>query len=372
VASVDRSELADVNPYGEFPPALLSTGYTGRILRGDFEPPSTLVVAYEHAWVAQTSQIIAAASGQAQVVVLATTSDLWFANEKWGHLPYVGVLKSELDSPWVRDYGPLAAYEEHSERAVWLDFQYAGDRPHDDQVPELLSIVLRESVEKSPLALDGGAVISNGAGLCAVTEVSLADLYFGERGSKAQDLLASIGCQTTAVIPSIPQETTGHVDVVAQFLDENLAMLGWADRHHNPELARALDQAAQNLEIAAELAGQSLSIVRIPMETNGEIFYSYVNATRLRSRLLVPHFRAVDSATEEAAYAALEGALPEVTLKPIDADAMAELGGAIHCVALGLPSTRLPDKRLAARFAKSRARRFSSGQGAPPPRRRRG
>src|SRR5690606_9964409 len=190
-------------------------------------------------------------------------------------------LVSELDTPWIRDYGPLQTYEVTT-GPLWLDFTYGWDRPLDDKMPRSLSRVLKARIETPSFDLDGGAVVSNGDGLCAITRTSLIDAGFVDLALEEPELfLASLGCRATAVLPTIPEESTGHADVITQFLDKGMAMVAWLDPSSNAGISAALDESAEYLATAAELGGYHLDIVRIPIAVAGETFYSYVNATRL-------------------------------------------------------------------------------------------
>lgn len=314
-----------------------------RVLRGDFEPPDTLVVAYATEWIESLEQIVSGAAGEARVLVLAAGKQARTpAFRHMARAAHVDVLTGDFDSPWVRDYGPLQTYE-LAAGPLWLDFGYAWNRPEDDRVPSMLSSRFEARVESPGFELDGGAVISNGQGLCALTLTSLIDAGFPEGESDELEVfLASLGCHATTILPLIPGEPTGHADVVAQFLANDLVMVAWLDPDTNGELSRALDAVADRLQTTAELADYPLEVTRIPIHASGETFFSYVNATRLRHRLLVPRFNELPEALERTAYSQLERALPDVSLVPIDADVMVRLGGAVHCVTLGLGPTAAP------------------------------
>lgn len=314
-----------------------------RVLRGDFEAPETLVLAYERDWVESIQQVIAAAAGQTQVLLLSSRGQSQTDTFRGlAAAPHVDVFTRGFDSPWVRDYGPLQTYE-LAKGTLWLDFGYVWNRAQDDQLPSVLSTRMQARLENPGFDLDGGAVISNGQGLCALTRTSLLDAGFVEPGTgELEVFLASLGCHATAILPAIPGEPTGHVDVVAQFLATDLVMVGLIDPSADTELARSLDAVAENLATTAELADYPLHVVRIPIQVSGETFFSYVNATRLRTRLLVPRFNEVPEELERDAHAVLARALPDVSIVPIDADVMVRQGGAIHCVTLGLGPTREP------------------------------
>ncbi len=326
-----------------FPVAVVNPNPMARVLRGDFEPPDTLVIAYEPEWAHSVEQLVAAARGQARVLLLSPPELRWQPGVlRLSAQKHVKVIESKIDTPWVRDYGPLQTYEVEA-GPLWLDFKYALDRPRDDQVPGSLSALLQARLEVPSVALDGGAVIGNGTGLCAITRTSLIDAGMVDPDDGSMEVfLSSLGCRATAVLPSVPRESTGHADVVAQFLSEDLVMVAWLDPKDNREISEALDEAANHLASAADLGGYYLQVVRIPIAATGETFYSYVNATRLRSKLLVPHFQSMRASIQQSAYVTLETALPGVQLVPIDSDPMVELGGAVHCITLGLGPSRPP------------------------------
>ena len=54
-----------------YPMALVDPHPLMRVLRGDFEPPARLVMAYEEDWLDSIQQVIVAAEGQARVLLLA-------------------------------------------------------------------------------------------------------------------------------------------------------------------------------------------------------------------------------------------------------------------------------------------------------------
>ena len=359
--SAAGSEYVTNREVDGFPVAIIDSHPAIRVLRGDFEPPDTLVLVYEEEWLDALAQMVEATRGQAKVVLLTTPEQRWAKPlVRFAAQPHVKVLSSRLDSPWVRDYGPLQTYEVEV-GPLWLDFGYAPDRPLDDKVPASLSTLLNARLEAPSLPLDGGAVISNGGGLCAISRTNLIDAGLNDPASEAiETFLAGLGCRATAILPTIPEESTGHADVVAQFLSPTLAMVAWLDPADNADISDALDRSAEHLASAAALGDFPLQIMRIPIATSGETFYSYVNATRLRSRLLVPRFNNVREEIEQSAYATLEAALPVVELVPIDADTMVQLGGAVHCVTLGLgpsaPEMGSPLRRAAPRHRPRRRR----------------
>lgn len=324
-----------------YPSAVVDPNPMKRVLRGDFEAPHTLVVAYEEAWLGSVQQVIAAANGEARVLLLSTPREARTPTvQQLAAATHVDVLTGDFDSPWVRDHGPLQTYE-LAEGPLWLGFGYAWHRAPGDLLPQVLSSRLKARLESPGVDLDGGAVISNGQGLCALTRASLLDAGFADPSSgELEAFVAELGCHATAVVPTVPGEPTGHVDVVAQFLSADLAMVAELNPDTDNEVARALDAVATSLEATARLSDYPLEIVRVPIHMNGDTFFSYVNVTRLRTRLLVPRFNELPETLEQDVHGVLARALPDVSLVPIDADVMTARDGAVHCITLGLAPSR--------------------------------
>ncbi len=317
---------------------LALTGCTPqRRLRGDWEPPETLLLAFTHEWRDSLAELVAAARPQTNVFLLASDAELGdpeFAS--WSHRHGVTTIKVEHDTPWVRDYGPLEVVDERGRRR-WVDLSYYDERPLDDALPQQLARFAGVELESYWLQGEGGALASNGRGVCAMTQPSLEGLLQGmTNDDRMESLMELLGCHSLAIVPALANEQTGHVDVVVQFLGPDLAVVAEMDPKVDPEAAEGLDAAASALASAATAVGQKLDVVRIPMHVAGEAFFTYVNGTRLRERFLVPYYYRVDPRVQAQAYARLREALPGVTLVPIHADPMVLRGGAVHCLTLGL------------------------------------
>jgi agmatine/peptidylarginine deiminase len=156
---------------------------------------------------------------------------------------------------------------------VWLDFRYSEDRQDDDSTPGDLAAQLGMPLERHDWWLDGGAVLSNGKGLCVITDVSVGTLGIpGESSAEYDRFLRAIGCQVLAVIPALPGEETGHADVMAQFLDEGVIAIAAADRREAPRAVAALDDAVAIIRDAAVVIGQDLEIIRLPMRVRAGVF----------------------------------------------------------------------------------------------------
>ncbi len=323
-------------------------------LRGDWDTSSALLVVYNSTWKVALGRLLSFAHSDLPVYVLATPEDARSREfNRWlRSVPFAGLVSIELDTPWIRDYGPIEV--ERPRGISWLDLTYAPeDRPLDDAVPTLLGEVFETSHERERFQLDGGGIISSGTGLCGITGASLKGLGLDTAdGEGVEDFLETIGCRTLARLPELPSESTGHVDMVAQFLSPHTVAIAVPTEHSSPEVREALEQARRALERAGRAHGAELEFVELPLVNDAERYYSYVNGLRTPSHYFVPSYSSVDLQLQAEAHRRLEQALIGVTVIGVDSDEMIESGGAIHCVTLGLkqhlvakPSRQVRGKR---------------------------
>jgi agmatine deiminase len=202
----------------------------------------------------------------------------------------------------------------------------------------MLAKRLSVPIENVGVTLDGGALISNGSGLCVMTRESLDDSGVSAYDTSQHDeMLRKLGCAAMAVVPALASEATGHVDMFAQFLSARRLLIAEVDPARWDEDHVRLEEALRGIRSAAKSLGQELEIVRIPLPMPAyDQYRSYVNGLRLGSSFLVPSYGDVDPDIEASSYEILQGAMPGVRIVPIPADRMIELEGAIHCVSQSL------------------------------------
>lgn len=324
------------------PTAILSNeGVSSRTLVGDWEPPDLVVLAYSDGWPETTHTLLDAVSAVQPVVLLSEAGDALPAQASIDALhpeqrPRVWLSDHEIDSSWARDYGPLQTRSNDGE-VLWLDALYSVDRPRDDDLPLALAMWFGTVTEPVFETLEGGALASNGRGLC----VSTAE-YFETNGIElAQDsgaaLLEQLGCQTMALVPALAHENTKHIDLLLQFLAPDLAIVARFDPTDDLEDARRTDAAVAVLRQAAASMGQPLTIERIDSPgASGGYYRSYVNVLQLADHLLVPSYDTVDPDVEDAALSALGRLVPEHTVVRIPAEDASASGGSVHCLTWGL------------------------------------
>lgn len=313
-------------------------------LRGDWDTPAALLVVYNSTWKRALGRLLSIAHADLPVYVLATPKDARSREfDRWlRRVPFAGLVSIDLDTPWIRDYGPLEVVRPWG--ISWLDLSYAPeDRPFDDAVPTLLGEVFETDNQREQFPLDGGGIISSGAGLCGITEASFQALGVDTSDAeRVETFLETVGCRTLALLPELPSESTGHVDMVAQFLSPDKVAIAVPTPSSSDDVRIALARARRALELAAEAHGQALTFVELPIERRDDRYYSYVNGLRTPSHYFVPSYSTVNRKLEREAHRRLSRALDGVKVVGVNSDEMIESGGAIHCVTLGLKQHLVP------------------------------
>lgn len=321
-------------------PAVFEIEPTGRVLRGDWEAPDEVAVVFTRSWPQVSRRLAEAISATTDVVVIHEDDTSFREMRQWWRTlvpaarDRVRLLDVQVNSPWVRDYGPFQSRErDHS--PVWIDAEYDDRRTRDDSFPSFLGERRPPQVEDYSDWIEGGAFISNGEGLCAATVE-----YFDLRGpsladpSAVADLQRTLGCRVLALFPSLDTEPTNHADMLAQFLSPTRVLVATSTR--NDSDARALAEVEATLQRAAASLGTSLEFVRVPARYSPYGgFRSYVNGLQIAGRFVMPEYGGGD-AIDRAARAAFEAGTPGIEVVPINVKLPAGSGGAVHCLTLGL------------------------------------
>lgn len=330
-------------------PALLHTQVVwtastpARTLVGDWEPPSGVVVVYGDAWLETYDALVEHLSEVVDVTVLVEEGqdleeveaglDLLDAQRR----ARVWMPGHEVDSSWPRDYGPLQVREARG-TVTWLDALYTIDRPRDDELPAHLAEWFGGQVRPLEHSIDGGALASNGRGLCVSTVeyFELADVDTADE-PLVQGLMDELGCEALALVPALEHEDTKHVDLVLQFLSPTEVVVARFDPAKAPEDARRVDRAAEVLRRTAAAMGAPLTIERIDSPpASGDLYPSYVNFLQVDGALLVPSYTTVERDLERRALRRLAELVSDKSVIPIPSDEVLPHGGSIHCLTWGL------------------------------------
>ncbi len=235
----------------------------------------------------------------------------------------------ELPDLWVRDFAPLPT------GAGPAKFRYDPlytSRKLNRQVDESFRAYLRGrdvSFREIDLALDGGNLVHNGAGVAVATEKLFVRNRAGGREAVFERLQEALGLERLVVVPAEPEDRTGHVDGMLRFVDERRFVV---NDYHGLEGAERFQRRFERAleEQLADFERIELPYHAAPEKLDGwyDARGNYANFLRTRHRLYLPAYGIPEDREAQQVFEAL---LPgQVT--PIDASLVSRYGGALHCI----------------------------------------
>ncbi len=158
----------------------------------------------------------------------------------------VEVVELPLDDSWLRDCGPIYVYGDDGRRlAVHFGFNAWGGKFHpwdrDARVGALIAELLGDQVRRAPIVLEGGSILTDGAGTLLTTKQCLLNPNRNPSLSREeieQALVAYLGVERVVWLGHglvEDRDTDGHVDLIAAFTASGQALLQTVPPG-NPEL----------------------------------------------------------------------------------------------------------------------------------------
>lgn len=242
---------------------------------------------------------------------------------------------------WLRDTGPLVVRDRGERRAVRFAFNGWGGKyemPGDEAIGEEIARAAGLAVVRSPMILEGGAIDTDGTGLCVTTEQCLLNPNRNpamDREAIEAELAARLGFARVVWLGEglVNDHTDGHVDNLARFVGENRLVVPEATGRDDPNAAIYEDAARRAREGGIE-------VVRIPSPglTLRERMVepaSYVNFAITSHLVVVPTF---GSPHDEDGVAAIAALFPDRETIGLPADAVLAGGGGFHCASQQMPA----------------------------------
>jgi len=224
----------------------------------------------------------------------------------------------------------------------------------DERLAEAMAEKLGLPVFVSTIAFEGGAIDSDGEGTLLTTETCLLDpnrnpLTADESPEEFKarieaDLKAATGARTVIWLygsSSSHDITRGHVDAIARFIRPGVVVI--QEPNDIAGSARAdYEKNLAALQDATDANGRKLQIEiihgpRRASEWPDEFCDSYVNFLFVNGGLIMPAFGNDNKKRDAAAASKLQSLLPEQEIVSVNANAICELGGGIHCITSNLP-----------------------------------
>lgn len=254
-----------------------------------------------------------------------------------------------VNDSWCRDHGPIflngkkGTSDEGSQ--VILDWNYnawGGKYPpwdRDDLTPRRIAEHLELQCLRPYLILEGGAIEGNGAATILTTESCLLNPNRNSgvtRESMEDTLAAWLQAQSVVWLPGhgiIGDDTDGHIDQVARFVDDRRVLVA---APYDPDAPEAADLQA-NLDAVADARNSSgKSLIPIPLlmprpkfQQGHRLPACYCNYCITNGAVIVPVF---GDRADDAALQLLQDCYPDRTIVGVDAIDIVWGLGAFHCM----------------------------------------
>jgi agmatine/peptidylarginine deiminase len=325
-------------------------------LVAEFEPTRALLLSVSD-WQPQHRHIFVEIAektkGHVHVIVLCNnTHQIKMATgwllERGQSYPHIYFCEMELDTVWIRDFGPVFAQTNQGTQV--LDFLYEGTRPKDDALPALWAKNARCKRVEVPWTMQGGNLMSNGQGTALMTHRVFRDNYVRfpqsnvkmnvEHERRIMVIKAMMqGCNLSqlVILEPLHSEITSHVDMFATFVSPGDVMLAQVDPRLDPINSQILERNASRLK-QVQIGNAALRVHRVPIPPRqGKSWSAYTNAIVVGDLILLPTFKNDAPQVTEAARSVYARLMPESTIKTIDMTTMQQLQGELHCLSLHIP-----------------------------------
>ena len=248
---------------------------------------------------------------------------------------------------WIRDYGPIFVKSNDVAVTKWV-FNAWGNKYDDLKRDNESGMAVAQStaleIFEPGIVLEGGSIDVNGLGTCLTTKQCLLNKNRNPKlgaGKIADYLKEYLGVTNLIWLESgiSGDDTDGHVDDVARFVDENTVVC-MVEEDRNDENYEVLKKNYDLLLRAKDQSGKELKVVPMGMpkrieSKDGTLPASYANFYVGNAAVLVPTF---NDPNDSKALRTLKQFFPEREVLGIDCESLVYGLGAIHCVTQQQPA----------------------------------
>ena len=291
-----------------------------------------------------------------------------FLRERYKNNVNVVVIPAEYDDIWARDIGPTFIHTNSKIKCVDWSFNAWGGLKEgsyfpwnkDDAFASVVAKYFGLESSRSSLVVEGGGIITDGAGTIFTTQSVLLNHNRNPFIKKeiVQDELCTASCASRVIWLRQGlafDETNGHIDNVLSFVTEKDVCLAWTDDKNNPNYSR-LRTIENTLKSLKNLNGDHYSVHRIPLppmqymtedESNGLckansidrnagdlLPASYLNFYMINGAVLIPSF---GCETDEEALNCFRNLFPNRKVIQVYSREPLLGGGGIHCLLHEVP-----------------------------------
>ncbi len=254
----------------------------------------------------------------------------------------VEIVELGLDDSWLRDCGPIYVYGDDGARtAVHFGFNAWGEKfppwDRDALVGRLIAERLGDPVIDGGMVLEGGSILTDGAGTLLTTEQCLLNPNRNPSLSREEieDLLRrrfGVGRFLWLGMGQVEdRDTDGHVDMIAAFAGPDRVLLQ-AVAEDNPNFENCRENRSR-------LERDGVEVIDLPFlpysEVAGEsVAVSYLNFYLCNGGVVVP---VIGADSDAAALATIADVYPSHEVVPVPGLVIAYGGGGPHCITQQVP-----------------------------------
>lgn len=246
---------------------------------------------------------------------------------------------------WARDSGPIFVVNGAGQRAIrGIQFNGWGNRQwhrQDGAIARRIADRLREPYLATPLKGEAGGVEQDGNGLLMAHESSW--VHDNRNPGQSRDevgsaLLTAYGAERMIWTPGLKDQdiTDYHIDSLARFTGPGRVLMNLPDE---PDMRDPFHLAALETHDLLQAAGLEIEVIPEPAtrRVDSEDFVaSYANYYVCNGAVVAAQFG--DAETDSIAVDALQRHYPGREVVTLNADALGEIGGGVHCATHEVPS----------------------------------
>lgn len=248
------------------------------------------------------------------------------------HYP-IKVIRSEMDTLWMRDEGPTFVWDAKDHKSG-INFNFTN--PKEDQNSTISDFVITQAGAKiihSNLKLNAGCFEVDGAGTAIMTESCIINDDSNPYWNKEEietELKLLLGLQKIIWLKGSEEEGSANsqTDTYARFVKEGLVLV----HRNNDKNTEAYARTRENIKIlqaATDAEGKALEIVIIDAPSSTDhTDKSYLGYYLCNRALIMQSFG--DEQSDYKAKQTLQLAFPHRTLEQLRIDAFPSFGGNIH------------------------------------------
>ena len=262
------------------------------------------------------------------------------------------MLQIETNDTWVRDYGPQLLLGNNEFQ--YLDFEFnAWGEQYACRLDNLFSETLFKSAasaqcqyHRAPLVIEGGNLEFD-SHATLLTNIACIKRNMVNTSIDTQALINSIKHElsvkrvlTVDVPPLLGDDTGGHIDTLARFIDDDTIIYTECHDSNHPNHSCLLLLKTQ-LKALTNKQGKPYRLIPLPMPKKlielGKNIYapaSYVNFVFINDTILVPTH---DDEHDQIALEIFTNACPDRKIVGVNALPLLKQFGSLHCATLHIP-----------------------------------